>query len=196
MPYLLLLLGTIAVFAVGCANYSVDRIVYPGNGETVIVDIDPELDACPLTLADGTSTTVGAAIRFGIRYWDATGACLRTADQLTHEKVGANARRLHVWSNDSAHDAGTNVATHGEQLAAYRHNYGDVEVHLSRLQTQGLSDFYWTQFVVTFAHETGHALGLDHVTDTDAVMYPNATRGNARDDLADADLKEFTRVWN
>ena len=191
-----LLIAALALFAAGCS-----RVVYPGDGRLVIVEIDPALDGCPVQLEDGSATTVGQIARAGIRYWDAAGARLRTADQLTaadQAEAGA-APRLRI-SGDSCQEAGADVTygTGGSVIAPagvaeYMLLEGVIRLHLRRWAVQHLSRGGLVGIATTIAHETGHALGLNHVPEADAIMC--ATAAAARDDLALADFREFARVW-
>ena len=168
-----LFLAVAVVFFAGCA-----RKVYPGDGRLVVVEIAPELDACPLL-----GSTVGEAVRQGIAMWDEAGARLRTVDKLQPEEQNEaeHAPRLPVHGTcpSAQYDP---TAEWGE----YENTSGEIVLH------NWLPDTRWIVATSLVAHEAGHAIGLDHVPDPTAIMHADAAE---RADLSDADLREHAMVW-
>lgn len=171
-----LLLIPLVLLVTGCS-----RVVYPGDGRLVIVEIDPELEE---TKVNGYP--LGTIIRNGIRYWDTAGARLRTRDQLSDQELRDidNAPRLRVRGNRGV--VGSNLSR--EHVAFYHPDSGDIEIFLDGWH----SNESLAKQIGIVAHEVGHAIGLNHVADTDSIM---SAPPSSRRDLSDSDLQEHARVW-
>lgn len=178
----------LVIVANGCSNR---RIVYPGDGSLVIVDIDADVDRTPVTVQGSANQTVGDAIRKAIRYWDQAGARLRTVDQLTDTDASSVPDAVHLTVTSQLDEAAIEKGFD----AFYNYDTGNIQLFLQRWATTDLTTRQWYWLVVTIAHEAGHAIGLDHVTDVNAVMYPDDTNFNSRANLAPADMTEYARVW-
>src|SRR5262249_9676981 len=130
----------------------------PGDGRLVRVDVDAALASTPVQVVcdDGTlaTTTLGPYVARGVRYWDAVGARLRTADELAGDAPVA--AELHVVA-DSALDRALDGAP-----AFYSELDGAVHVNLEQLRARGDAYYPEVEFAALFAHEAGHALGLGH----------------------------------
>jgi hypothetical protein len=195
MPTALIIVGLAVLIGIvsGCNTAG---IVFPGNGQLVIVDIDPAIDTLAVTTNEGGQTTVGAMIRKGIRYWDVAGARIRTLDQIlpTEQAEVANAPRLLFTGDISDAEAESDKAS-SVRTAQYEPGNGIVRLLLRYWKLHNLDVRWQWWWVMTLAHETGHAIGLAHVTEPDAVMYPDNTPLNARSNLAPADMAEWARIW-
>ena len=173
----------IACLTCGCAA----RI--PGDGRLVLVTADETLanTTYPFKDANGNAGTirVGDALRKGVHYWDALGAKLRTAEDITPED-GEPVATLHY-----------KVASALDELFVGADSWystvdGDVHIPIDRLGVRDTQEGF-TDLTVTadLAHEAGHALGLMHISDTSALMYRAASW---RDDLSASDKVEFCKT--
>lgn len=192
-------LALVLILLAGCGGCDNRRIVYPGDGRLVIVDIAPELDACMVMRSNTVPTGVGWVVRTGIRYWDTVGVRLRTPEQLNSAEAADEAPTAqHVRVHGNVAIAGTNPNGQydpNKGIAEYHFATGDVELYLENWNMQDVDAKGWNWLTATAAHEFGHAIGLDHVSDEAAVMYHARTDDNARTDLAGADVVEYHRVW-
>jgi predicted Zn-dependent protease len=188
MLQIVIILGVIAMVAFGASGCDT-RMVYPGLGQLIIVDIEPNIDSFPVTHPPGSiaKETVGEAVRQGIRYWDYVGVRFRTLDQLEDSDIDdvPSAPHLIVTSQP--------VDTDGD--ARFTFDDGKIHLFLDKLVTKNVNTQQWSWLVGTIAHEAGHAIGLDHVDDPSAVMYPHNNLKNVRNGLAPADVVEYDRVW-
>jgi hypothetical protein len=186
----------IALFATigGCSGCR--PVVYPGDGRLVVVDVDPELDGCWLSLADGKSLAVGSVVRRGIRYWDAAGARTRANDHAVDAGVETAAPHLRIRGDCS--DAGLAANQNADptiSTAQYEPANGNIELFLRYWVVRDVDEETLTSMCSTVAHEAGHAIGLDHVPEIDAVMSARRWWGHARIELSAADRGEWERVW-
>jgi len=193
MPVFVLALIGIVLLAAGCETHGV---VFPGDGQLVIVEIDPAIDKLAVTTNEGGQLTVGTMIRKGIRYWDTAGARLRTTDQLSpaEQTETANAPRL-VFTGDISDAEAESDKAANVRTAQYEPATGVVRLLLRYWKLHDLDVRWQWWWIMTLAHESGHAIGLAHVTEPNAVMYPDNTPLNARSNLAPADMAEYARVW-
>jgi hypothetical protein len=149
------------VSAAGC------RRTVPGDGRLVLVRVDAALAALPVqvVLDDGTLATASLEpyVARGVRYWDAVGARLRTVAQRTPTD-GPVAADLGIVA-DSALDRALDGAP-----AFYSEL--DGAVHVDRAQLRAQADIYYpeVELAALFAHEAGHALGLEHERAGSGVM--------------------------
>ena len=159
----------------------------PGDGRLVRVDVDPALASTPVQVVydDGTlaTTTLGPYVARGVRYWDAVGARLRTADELAGDDAPV-AAELHVVA-DSALDRALDGAP-----AFYSELDGAVHVNLEQIRSRGDAYYPEVEFAALFAHEAGHALGLGHEPACTGVM----AQGCWLPALTAADVAQFARV--
>ncbi len=193
MPVFVLALIGIVLIAAGCET---QRIVFPGDGQLVVVEIDPAIDKLPVTTNEGGQLTVGAMIRKGIRYWDIAGGRLRTMDQLSlaEQAEAASAPRL-VFTGDVSDAEVESDKAASVTTAQYEYGTGVVRLLLRYWKLHDLDVHWQWWWVMTLAHESGHAIGLAHVAEPNAVMFPDNTPLNARSNLAPADMAEYARVW-
>lgn len=169
------------MLVVGC------RTSVPGDGRLVLVVVDDAVSTLPINVvgADGTlgQGQLGDYVAQGVRYWDAVGARLRTPEQVTAED-GEPAATLHVV-----------VASSTEHLfdgapAFYADVDGEIHVDLAQFRAKGSTYYTATEFAAMFAHESGHALGLDHEPGCSGVMSQKCWLPA----LTAADVAQFARV--
>lgn len=150
----------------GCA-----RPVYPGDGTPVGVLLAPELASAQLSgLLAGT--TLGELAEEGMHYWDQTGAKFLLIQSGESEPGGV----VRVGFGDPGADA----------WGQYNFECGCIYLSTAMRNWQH-ADYIRT----IFAHELGHAIGLDHITE-DGVMYPILLSEKR---LKSNDLAEYQRVW-
>ncbi|HEX9104576.1 MAG TPA: matrixin family metalloprotease [Polyangia bacterium] len=153
----------------------------------MIVRVDAALAALPVqvVLADGTLATDGLEryVARGARYWDAVGARLRTVAERTPAD-GPVAAELHIVA-----DSGLDRALDG---APAFYSELDGAVHVDRAQLRARGDVYYpeVELAALFAHEAGHALGLEHEPAGSGVMAQRCWLPA----LTAADVAQFERV--
>jgi hypothetical protein len=177
--------GPAAVVVVLLASAGCSQPI-PGDGRLVRVDVDESVTSTIVQVvrSDGTlsRTALGPYVTRGVRYWDAVGACLRTADEIAPGAVIA--AELHVVA-DSALDRALDGAP-----AFYSELDGAVHVDLEQLRARGDAYYPEVELAALFAHEAGHALGLLHEPECTGVMAQRCWLPA----LTAADVAQFTRV--
>lgn len=179
-------LGTLVAVA-AMAACSGCRHPVPGDGRLVLVQVDDALAALPVNVAqpDGTlaQAQLGDYIAQGVRYWDATGARLRTPEQVTADD-GEPAATLQIVVASSV----------DHSLDGAPAFYADIDgqIHVDPAQFRAKDGTYYAavEFAAMFAHEAGHALGLDHEPGCTGVMSQQCWLPA----LTDADVAQFGRV--
>jgi hypothetical protein len=159
------------------------RIVYPGNGPLVVVTLDD--DFYNHYILEGAKQYQEAGlIAEGIRVWDACGAHLRMMEQLTNdEKLVADAAP-HLHFNYSDFDPTLWGSTMAGDYVSWN---GQITLY-----SWAMAEFDKTTLIEEAAHESGHAIGLNHVPDSNAIMFWQL---HYSDKLEAADFAEHARVW-
>ena len=138
----------------------------PGDGRLVLVRVDTSVASTKVQVvrADGSlaTTALGPYATLGVHYWDAVGARLRTADERAVDESAAG--ELHIVA-DSALDRALDGAP-----AFYSEIDGAVHVDLDQLRARGDTYYPEVELAGLFAHEAGHALGLEHEAACTGVM--------------------------
>lgn len=162
----------------GCMKY------YPGNGQLVLVTLDTAFYQNSINDPDGSSHVEADDIGQGLLWWDRVGAHLRTKDtiELTDLLQIDKAPRLHVSRSDSQ----TSLIGNSE-AGQYDPLTGEITLY-----AWSIIEMDQPQLRCAAAHEAGHAMGLQHVPDPNAVMY---YRLADRTGIDDYDIAEFTKYW-
>lgn len=108
------------------------------------------------------------------------------SDVDTLNALGTTLNQLIVQLNINAaqyNRAGSTIGTYEEGL--YKISGGQQTIEIYKYTNR-------EQLVSLLAHELGHALGLDHVSDTESLMYP-VNKGGALK-LTESDIGELNRV--
>lgn len=108
------------------------------------------------------------------------------ADVETLNALGTTLNQLIVQLNISVaqyNRAGSSIGTYEEGL--YKISGGQQTIEIYKYTNRA-------QLVSLLAHEMGHALGLDHVADTESLMYPVNKGGSLN--LTEQDIAELNRV--
>jgi hypothetical protein len=167
------------------------RCPVPGDGRLVLVTLDDRIleHLVGVALTDrGVSQPLGPFVARGARYWDSVGARLRTPDQLADYEwnEAPSARTVHVEPTNGIEHAFDGA------IAFYSDLDGFIRVDLSNPELDPRYGFYRPiDFESLFAHELGHALGLDHEPGCSGVMSP----GCSLESLSSADVAQFRSVW-
>jgi hypothetical protein len=167
------------------------RCPVPGDGRLVLVTLDERIveHLVGVALTDrGVSQPLGPFVARGARYWDKVGARLRTLDQLAYDEQdeAARARTVHIEPTSGIEHA------FDDAIAFYSDLDGFIRVDLSNPELDANHGFYRPiDFESLFAHELGHALGLDHEPGCSGVMSP----GCSFDELSSIDVAQFRSIW-
>lgn len=162
----------------GCLRY------YPGDGQLVLVTLDDAFYRNSITDTDGTQHVEADDIEQGLLWWNVVGARLRTKNQieLTDLLQIDKAPRLHISRSDTQ----TSLIGGGE-AGQYDSLTGEVTLY-----AWAVIELDQAQLRCAAAHEVGHAMGLQHVADPEAVMYYALAD---RTGINDSDIAEFTKYW-
>lgn len=162
----------------GCLKF------YPGDGRLVLVTLDDAFYHNSINDTDGSSHLEADDIEQGLLWWNPVGARMRTKNQieLTDLLQIDKAPRLHISRSDTQ----TSLVGQGE-AGEYDGLTGEVTLY-----TWAIIEMDQPQLRCAAAHEVGHAMGLQHVKDPDAVMYYKLAD---RSGINDSDIAEFTRYW-
>lgn len=169
----------------GCAS------PVPGDGRLVSVEVDPAIadvligaggyHCAGSTCASWSPQPLSVYVGRGLRYWDSVGAQLRLNTEVGNRFPAAV---LHVV-------AGGDDAPAGEAPAAWWSQV-DGNIHVTWPMVLSGDD---TAYASLFAHEAGHALGLNHVDDThDSAVDVMSPVGSA-EQLGPLDRKQFLERW-
>ena len=160
-------LALVLVSLSGCSRpvYPIDRLV--------IVELAPDLVAHAVGY-----TSVGVLATDGVHAWNGLGAHVKMLDELTADDDTSSARVLRI---------------HDGRLPAGEYGWYDWESAQITIDAGKLGWGDPPLFIAAlFAHEVGHAIGLDHVVAQPAIMFHVADPVYGP---SQADYAEFYRVW-
>jgi Matrixin len=172
----------LVILMAGCGGLEYDPsdgdMVYPGDGRLITVLPDESWGHRFVQLADGSLMPEVELLRAGAHYWDSVGARLRLPGEDPGEGRGGPYLPVHR-SGESPDRAGW-----------YQ---GDAVTIVAAWSPRGeLSDQGVEYYSTICAHEFGHALGMEHLPEGDAVMYYAPGR---RPDLSEWDADQFFKKW-
>lgn len=160
----------------------------PGDGRLVIVTVDDAVAQKMVSVVDAAGHVsprpFGEAASAGARYWDAVGVRLRTYDALTPAEWNETPAAIVNIQCASA----VETSVEGEHFGWQSPVDGNIRIECDSDVYKPGNAFTADQLAAAFAHELGHALGLNHVQDSHAVMYRDSA---ATPTITAADRAEF-----
>lgn len=161
----------------------------PGDGRLVLILVDADVADLLVPAVDSSGSVpgmvrLGSAICAGVRYWDEVGAHLRCPEDVApNDPVeAASVRVVRAPAVDELFDDG---------FAWFNHVDGKIYAPTDRMLAESAAStkkFSYNSWASIFAHEAGHALGLQHEDVGGIIMNPNATW---RSGLAPEDKAQF-----
>jgi len=156
-------------------------IKYP-NDSLVILKMDP----CFNHFSDDQNAAFKNAAKNGSHFWDQLGSELRVDTDLSGftEQQIKEAPTLMIKCDDSL-NATTDI------LGSYWYQSGYIFINTARISRDyniKPSYSFYTEWDCVFAHELGHSMGLFHVHDPNAVMFPFVSFTTS---INDSDIEEF-----
>lgn len=136
-----------------------------------------------------------------IKSWNEKGgAPIETYNNLIEQQ--ANFKKQSEELNNRARDLNLSTEDYNSQVGTLNKDVSNLKQALNQKPEEGLYDpnqdtitIYFVnnhdELVHTLAHELGHALGIQHVSNNLSIMYPNTTSSIA---LTQSDLDELTKA--
>lgn len=164
------ILAVIAFATIGCSMQQIS-----GNGQLVVIDADDGFWVDDLM--NGPTHSEMDALREGVHFWNQLGANLQLADEVTYEQsVNAPHYALHrdtfSWPGQKG------------PIGREWNGLGFSSIYVVEMREKGILGY--VDMRQTVAHELGHAMGMQHVPQSDiGTMTPLVTYVEKKPNLVD-----------